>query len=100
MASTRARAQTDEIQVYDAEIAAPGQLNLTWHNNYTISGRTEPTFPRGIVFNHALNGVPEVHSHSPPPLPDSPFAKFKDRHDSSPQSIAFPGRHCTPAILE
>jgi len=54
-----ARAQTDEIQVYDAEITAPGQLNLTWHNNFTPSGRTQPAFPGGIVPNHALNGVPE-----------------------------------------
>jgi len=59
LACTHARAQTDEIQVYDAEIAAPGQLNLTWHNNYTTSGRTEPAFPGGIVTAHALNGVPE-----------------------------------------
>jgi len=55
-----ARAQTDEIQVYDAEITAPGQLNLTWHNNFTPSGRhTQPAFPGGIIPNHALNGVPE-----------------------------------------
>lgn len=54
-----ARAQTDEIQVYDAEITAPGHFNLTWHNNYTPSGRTQPDFPGGIVPNHALNGVPE-----------------------------------------
>src|SRR5579863_9890629 len=54
-----ARAQTDEIQVYDAEITAPGQFNLTWHNNFTPSGRTQPAFPGGIVPNHALNGVPE-----------------------------------------
>jgi len=54
-----ARAQTDEIQVYDAEIAAPGQLNLTWHNNYAFAGRSEPAFPGGIVPNHELNGVPE-----------------------------------------
>lgn len=58
-AASVARAQTDEIQVYDAEIAAPGQLNLTWHNNFTPSGSTEPSFPGGIVPNHALNGVPE-----------------------------------------
>jgi hypothetical protein len=57
--STVAHAQTDEIQVYDAEIAAPGVLNLTWHNNFTPSGRTEAAFPGGIVPNHALNGVPE-----------------------------------------
>jgi hypothetical protein len=57
--SPAARAQTDEIQVYDAEITAPGQFNLTWHNNFTPSGRQEPAFPGGIVPNHALNGVPE-----------------------------------------
>lgn len=54
-----ARAQTDEIQVYDAEIAAPGVFNLTWHNNFTPSGRTQAAFPGGIIPNHALNGVPE-----------------------------------------
>jgi hypothetical protein len=45
-------AQTDEIQVYDAEITAPGRFNLTWHNNFTPSGRTEPAFPGGIVGTH------------------------------------------------
>jgi len=58
-ASAIACGQTDEIQVYDAEITAPGQLNLTWHNNYTPSGRTAPEFHGGIVPDHALNGVPE-----------------------------------------
>src|SRR5215831_8596918 len=53
------RAQTDEIQVYDAEISATGRFNLTWHNNFTPSGRTEPAFAGGIVPDHALNGVPE-----------------------------------------
>jgi hypothetical protein len=53
-------AQTDEIQVYDGEITAPGQLNLTWHNNYTPSGHTAPDFQGGIAPDHALNGVPEV----------------------------------------
>ena len=54
-----ALAQTDEIQVYNAEIAAPGVFNLTMHDNYTPSGRTDPAFPGGIVPDHALNGVPE-----------------------------------------
>jgi hypothetical protein len=54
-----ARAQTDEIQVYDAEITAPGQFNLTWHDNFTPSGRSAAAFPGGIIPNHALNGVPE-----------------------------------------
>jgi hypothetical protein len=52
-------AQTDEIQVYNAEITPPGMFNLTLHNNYTPSGRTMPDFPGGIVPNHTLNGVPE-----------------------------------------
>jgi len=57
--SIPALAQTDEIQVYDAEIASPGVLNLTWHNNYTPSGRLTPAEPGGLVPNHTLNGVPE-----------------------------------------
>ena len=52
-------AQTDEIQVYDASIAKPGIFNLTWHNNYTFSGRKVPDFAGGIVPDHAWNGVTE-----------------------------------------
>ena len=52
-------AQTDEIQVYDATIAPQGVFNLTWHDNYTPSGRIQPDFAGGIVPEHALNGVPE-----------------------------------------
>jgi hypothetical protein len=54
-----ALAQTDEIQVYDATIAPPGIFNLTWHNNYTPSGRTLPDFAGAEVPDHALNGVTE-----------------------------------------
>jgi hypothetical protein len=54
-----ARAQTDEIQVYTAEIAAPGVFNLTWHNNYTPDGARAPAFPGGIAPNRTLNGVTE-----------------------------------------
>lgn len=54
-----ALAQTDEIQVYDATIAPQGVFNLTVHNNYTPSGRTQPDFPGAIVAEHSLNGVPE-----------------------------------------
>ncbi len=53
------RAQTDEIQVYDAEIAAPGVFNLTWHNNYTFSGSDTPGFPGAVVPDKSLNGVTE-----------------------------------------
>jgi hypothetical protein len=55
-----AQAQTDEIQVYDAEIVAPGTFGLTWHNNFTLRGRKEPAFPGGITPSHTLNGVPEL----------------------------------------
>jgi hypothetical protein len=55
----QAQAQTDEIQVYDAQIAAPGVFNLTWHNNYTPDGHTTAAFPGGIATNHTLNGVSE-----------------------------------------
>src|SRR5579862_7837852 len=55
----RVHAQTDEIQVYDAEIANPGVLNLMVHNNYTPDGLNQPRFPGGLVPNHTLNGVPE-----------------------------------------
>jgi hypothetical protein len=54
-----AQGQTDEIQVYDAAIAKPGVFNLTWHNNYTPSGRKLPDFPGGIPPDDALNGVTE-----------------------------------------
>jgi hypothetical protein len=57
--SEMAFAQTDEIQVYDANHAAPGIFNLTWHNNFTPDGLDTPAFPGAIVPNKSLNGVPE-----------------------------------------
>jgi len=53
------QAQTDEIQVYDAEIAPPGVFNLTWHNNFISSGSGAPSFAGAIVPNKSLNGVTE-----------------------------------------
>lgn len=52
-------AQTDEIQVYDASIAAPGVLNLTWHNNFTPRGEKVPAFPAGLIPDKSFNGVTE-----------------------------------------
>jgi hypothetical protein len=54
-----ASAQTDEIQVYDGQIAPTGVFNLTWHNNYTTSGGQTPAFPGGIAPDKSLNGVAE-----------------------------------------
>lgn len=59
LAAGRAAAQTDEIEIYNAEINEPGQLSLTLHNNYAPIGRESPAFPGGIVPQGALNGVPE-----------------------------------------
>jgi hypothetical protein len=55
----RAHGQTDEIQVYTAEIAAPGVFNLTWHNNFTPDGLRDPAFPGGFAPNRTFNGVTE-----------------------------------------
>ena len=52
-------AQTDEIQVYDAEIAEPGVFNLMIHSNYTPIGRTKPDFPGAIIANQSENGAAE-----------------------------------------
>lgn len=55
----RAWAQTDEIQVYNAEINEPGQFGIELHNNYTPIGRTTPEFRGAVVPQGTLNGVPE-----------------------------------------
>ena len=57
--SATARAQADEIQVYDAGIAARGVFNLTWHNNYIAKGVPGQAFPGAVAANHSFNGVPE-----------------------------------------
>jgi len=54
-----AHAQTDEIQVYDAEIEEPGVFNIMVHNNFTPIGRQTPVFPGGIIPNDSDNGAAE-----------------------------------------
>ncbi len=54
-----ALAQTDEIQVYDAEIEPPGIFNLMVHSNFTPAGRTVPDFPGAIIADHSFNGTAE-----------------------------------------
>jgi hypothetical protein len=49
----------DEIQVYNAAIAAVGQFTIQQHLNYIPLGLNEPPFPGGLVSNHSLNGTPE-----------------------------------------
>jgi len=52
-------AQTDEIQVYDAEIAEPGIFNLMIHTNFTPIGRKTPDFPNAIIPDNSVNGTAE-----------------------------------------
>ena len=59
IAAPAAHAQTDEIQVYDAEIENPGVFNIMVHSNFTPSGRKTPDFPGGIIPNRSVNGAVE-----------------------------------------
>ena len=52
-------AQTDEIQVYDAEIAGKGVFNLMIHTNFTPIGRKAADFPGAIIANNSVNGTSE-----------------------------------------
>src|SRR5713226_8624892 len=52
-------AQTDEIQVYDGGLAAPGIFNLTLHDNFTPKRLSTPAFPGAVVADKSFNGVPE-----------------------------------------
>jgi hypothetical protein len=52
-------AQTDEIQVYDGEIAPVGIFNLMIHNNFTPKGRTTPDYAGAIVANHSFQVTAE-----------------------------------------
>jgi hypothetical protein len=54
-----AHAQTDEIQVYDAEVAEPGTINVMVHSNFTAIGRKTADFPGGIIPDHSVNGAVE-----------------------------------------
>jgi hypothetical protein len=58
-ASLPAWAQTDEIQVYDANIVEVGKFNLMLHNNFTPDGARNPAFPGAVISDHALVGVAE-----------------------------------------
>jgi hypothetical protein len=50
---------TDEIQVYNAGIAAPGQFTIQQHLNYVPLGIREAPFPGGLISHNSINGTPE-----------------------------------------
>lgn len=59
VAPLAARAQTDEIQVYDASIMAPGKASVMVHSNFTPMGRKTADFPGGIIADNSVNGAVE-----------------------------------------
>lgn len=52
-------AQTDEIQVYNGDLAPVGVFNLTIHNNFTPRGLSTPAFLGAVTADKSWNGVPE-----------------------------------------
>ncbi len=56
---TRPAHATDEIQVYNAGIAAVGQFTIQQHLNYIPLGVKEPPFPGGLISHNSINGTPE-----------------------------------------
>ena len=54
-----ALAQTDEIQVYDANIAEQGVFNVMLHTNFTPIGRKTADYPGGIIPQDSVNGAVE-----------------------------------------
>jgi opacity protein-like surface antigen len=59
VAPSPARAQSDEIQVYDAAITEKGKFNLMIHSNFIASGRKVADFPGGIIADRSVNGTAE-----------------------------------------
>ena len=57
--ATRPAMATDEIQVYNAGIAAPGQFTIQQHLNYVPLGVKDPPFPGGLISHNSINGTPE-----------------------------------------
>ena len=54
-----ASAQTDEIQVYDAEVMPPGKVNLMLHANFTPIGLKSAAFLGGIIPDNSVNATLE-----------------------------------------
>jgi hypothetical protein len=52
-------AQTDEIQVYDAEVEEQGKASVMLHTNFTPIGLKTPAFPGGIIPDNSVNGAVE-----------------------------------------
>ena len=52
----------DEIQVYNANIAAPGQFTITQHLNFVGVGLKDPPFPGGHPLHRSPDAAPRLNS--------------------------------------
>lgn len=59
LAFTTSAKAVDEIQVYNAGIAAPGELTIQQHLNYVAVGLKQAPFLGGLIANGSINGTPE-----------------------------------------
>ena len=77
------RAQTDEIQVYDGEIAPPGIFNLMIHQNFTPKGRKVPDYPGSIIANHSYQVTAEWAYGVKPWLEQGLYMPVSSPHSSN-----------------
>lgn len=54
-------AAPEEIQVYNDDKEAPGEISIDWHNNYSFSGRSKPSYAGEQAPNHMYRLTPEVN---------------------------------------
>ena len=52
----------DEIQLYNANIAAPGQFTITQHLNFVDVGLKDPPFPGGHPLHRSPDAAPRLNS--------------------------------------
>lgn len=70
----------DEIQVYNGEIARPGEWTLQQHLNYAIRGR-RPDYPGAVGGTGTLNGTPELARGMTPNWELGAYVPFAIRGD-------------------
>jgi hypothetical protein len=59
LATASAALADDEIQIYNAQMAAVGQWTIEQHLDYTISGRRDPDFSGGLGAKPRSQRTPE-----------------------------------------
>ena len=54
-------AAPEEIQVYMDDLSAPGKFGLDVHNNYVVSGDSNPAYPGALPAAHQYRLTPEFY---------------------------------------